>query len=168
MREVTKEELANMYYHEGLKLREIGERLGCTKQWVAQLMEKHGLDRREGDPDAPLLIDENPRLKQKLLEYIRKTNLPQKKIAKRLEVDPSTIRRWANELDLDIDWRKRMAEQRKVDLNIEEAKKLYWEEGKTLQEVADTMGCSAATVRKRFKENDIMIRKPGVRPNMYK
>jgi transposase len=150
--------LYQKYVEEGKTLREIANEMGVSAQWVHQLMQRYGIERRSvGRRRIRLDVEKAKEL------YERGWSL--RKIAGLFETSESTIRRYLIETGVSMrrnGWRKPEVERL---FGGEEGRRLLWnlyiEKGMTTCEIAAMCGSTPMTVWRRLKEHGIPTRRRG-------
>jgi len=135
----------------------IGSIVHCSKQRVHQIAKKAGLTRMRWPPHyrKDITVD-------KVLELYHR-DLLVKEIASTLGCCPSTVRKRLREAgitagecfsrSMKLDWRGKY--HYRDDVTVERVLNLYHNDGLLIKEMAQTLGCSQATVRRRLMETGI-------------
>ena len=135
----------------------IGSIVGCSKQRVHQIAKEAGLTRKRRPPHyrSDITVD-------KVLELYHR-DLLIKEIAPSLGCCPSTVRSRLREAGIGpgecfsrsmrLDWRGKY--HCRDDVTVERVLNLYHNDGFLIKEIAQTLDCNQATVKKRLREAGI-------------
>ncbi len=135
----------------------IGSIVGCSKQRVHQIAKSAGLTRKRRPPHyrSDVTVD-------KVLEFYH-CDLLVKEIAPILGCCPSTVRSRLREAgitagecfsrSMKLDWRGSC--HGRDDITVERVLNLYHNDGLLIKEMAQTLGCNQATVRRRLRKAEI-------------
>lgn len=133
---ISKEELARLYYQEGLSCPEIGARYGVSDTTVSNRMREYGMERRSNYIAIP---------KETLEQLYYEEGLNQKEIAERLGLSDSKVRHQMQEYGLN-------ARGKLVDIPQEEVARLYYEEGLTQEQIGEIYGVSFSGISQRMRK----------------
>jgi len=135
----------------------IGGIVGCSKQRVHQIAKSAGLTRKRRPPHyrSDVTVD-------KVLELYHR-DLLIKEIAPILGCCPSTVTKRLREAGISpsecfsrsmkLDWRGKY--HCRDDITADRVLNLYHNDGLLIKEIAQTLGCNQATVRRRLRETGI-------------
>lgn len=126
--DVNPEEVHSLYFEEGLTLKEVGERLGYKSQSpIRHIFKEQGWEAKK---------------RWKQLDYDRvyelyfERKLPLYKVAKEMELPQYQIICIFDEQG----WERRSSHTRRFEINPEDVFKMYYEEKKTMKEIAESYG----------------------------
>ncbi|MBA7697370.1 hypothetical protein ES703_106035 [subsurface metagenome] len=137
----------------------IGSIVGCSKQRVHQIAKKAGLNRMRWPPHyrKDITVD-------KVLELYHR-DLLVKEIASTLGCNPSTVRKRLREAGISagecfsrsmkLNWRG--STHYRDEVTVERVLNLYHNGDLPIKEMAQTLGCNQATVKKRLREAGISM-----------
>ena len=135
----------------------IGSIVHCSKQWVHQIAKEAGLTRKRRPPHyrSDVTVD-------KVLELYHR-DLLIKEIAPILGCYPSTVTKRLREAGITagecfsrsmrLDWRG--SYHCRDDITADRVLNLYHNDGLLIKEIAQTLGCNQATIRRRLREAEI-------------
>jgi len=151
---IAKEDLERMYLSEGMTQRQIADLHGLSEWAVGKRLRAFGIESRPTNwvRDAPRKDQFTPEDLRRLYVTERKT---MKEIAEMYSVNPVTVSKWLRRYSIPVEqaW-----ERRAVQLDANELKRLYVDEGWTLNRIAKHFSCSTWTVRWNFRRNEIPVR----------
>lgn len=136
--------LRRLYVREELSTKEVGDRFGCSRKTIEKWLDRHGVRREE-----PPWRDER-RLKQLRLQKRLSTH----EIAERLGCTQATISNWLNEYGIDS---HRLTEERPWH-DEQTLYRLYREENRDMNEIADELGCSRETIEEWIHHHGLETR----------
>lgn len=146
---------------ERMTLQEMADHAGTTYDTIRYYMRKHGVERHGNSP---------PDAEYKNAEYLRREYCDKGKsleqIGEECDVNGVTILNWMKRHDIP----RRTADQDKGDAWKDEdrLRRLYWDEGMTLEEIADKLGCEKTTVMNWMKRLGVERQKtPEEKPAYY-
>ncbi len=148
-KEVSIEEISNLYFEEGLTQSEVAGKLGVSCATIQRVFQEQHWQYRKTRKRLEIDIDEVHRL------YFEE-GLSYEKVAKHLGVSITVISRIFNEQK----WkpRKRVTWQ-EIDSDI--VYKLYFIDNLTQEEVANRLGVSKPIIRRIFRQNTWSVRQTG-------
>lgn len=141
-----KEVLQELYEEQGLRHREIAEKLGCAHRTVGEWLDRHGIEKR-GELWR-IVQKNNPSRawtnRELLYELHIQQELSPTEIAEELGCSLHTISRWLKKHDIP---QKHYPTRSPETLHDEKVvRELYVKRGMTLYEIADEVGCAQKTV----------------------
>jgi biotin operon repressor len=154
--DIPRDLLERLYYDEGLSRQKIADRLGCTEWMVRKQMERYGLPARR--PWDYRRIDIPEDLLQRL--YYEE-GLSQAKIAKRIGCDERVIRDRMREFGMEP---KSPADYKWLNIPESLLRKLYCQDGLSLAQIAEQLGCSQTVILRRLQAYGVDRRPRGGTP----
>jgi len=154
--ETSKEKLIKLLFQSDATYLEIAKRVGRSRQWVYQVAKEVGLTRNRQPRHyrSDITVD-------KVLDYYHQDML-EKDIARTLNCTATTVRKRLREAGISkseclsrsmkLDWRGER--HYRDDVTVEGVLKLY-HSNLSIRDIAKTLGCNQATVRKRLKKAGI-------------
>jgi len=148
----SKDKIINLLSKSDITYVEIGKRVGVSKQWVHQIAKEVGLTRKRQPPHyrSDITVD-------RVLECYHE-DLLVKDIAQTLNCAVSTVRRRLRETgigeskcrsrSMKLNWRGDI--HYRHDVTVEGVLELY-HSNLLIKDIAQTLGCNQATVRRRLK-----------------
>lgn len=133
---ISKEELARLYYQEGLTCGEIGAQYGVSDTTVSNRMREYGMERRSNYIAIP---------KETLERLYYEEGLNQKEIGERLGVSDCKVRHQMQEYGLNV-------RGKPVNIPQEEVARLYYEEGLTQEEIGERYGVTISGISQRMRK----------------
>lgn len=155
-----KEWLDEQYHDKGHTLYEIAEMCDCAHQTVRYWMQRHGLETdsySESFTEGDIQQLQNERW---LREQYHSKERNQQEIAEALGVSQTTVSEYMAKLRINC----RSRAESSTDGNIQKAqdeqflRKMYWEEGMTTTNIADTLNLSQTTVSRYMDDFNISTR----------
>lgn len=149
--EIPEEELEKLV-REGYSPEQIAQKYGCNKITILKILHKYGLS-----PRAKYTYGKIPSREE--LEYLYwKQGMTAKRIAKKLGYSKAKILRCTRKYG--IPRRPPLVKpKKKVHITKETLWKLYIEQQLSMEKIAEILGCSKDTVKRRLIEYEIPIRK---------
>lgn len=155
-----KEKLRKLYHEDSYSMKEVAQEMGISQGAVSQTFDKFGIETRSRGPqgateDTVAGSDlEQPWRHEDILykEYVEKGN-GRGSLSEAWGCNPKTVRRWVENFGFekhDSTDHDEKPWQEEDTLN-----ELYVEKDMTMQEVADELGCSAATIKKWLDRHGI-------------
>lgn len=136
--EIRQDALWQMYWVDGLSLRDIADRLGVSSATILRRMEEFGIGRRTQKPD--------PIPKAELANLRGEQGLTELEIAEELNCKRSKVRYWLKRYDIQHPLKQ---------LTPEILRRLYWEDGMKISEIADEFSISEEPIRRRMEDYNI-------------
>lgn len=153
--------LREKHIDEGMTLQEMADYAGTTFDTVRYYMRKHGVERiGNARPDAK--YRDADYLEREYWENGKSLN----EIAEDCDTDGPTILRWMKRHDIP----RRTPHQEKGTAwkDEETLRRLYWDEGMTLEEIGNELGCSMSTVSGWMQRLGVdRIKTPDEKPAYY-
>lgn len=155
-----KERLERLYLNQGLSMSDVAERLDCTASTINRWLEKFEIPKRsvaEGNAkgDISRLHDESE-LRRMYVEQ----EMSFGEIADELGTSDSTVGRWIEKHE--IETRDSNQDKSEADTELlkdaDYLKKRYYEDGLTLKELGDEIGCSDDNVKYWLEKHDLGTR----------
>lgn len=153
---IGRETLVKLYWDQGLSIPEMAARLSCSEDAIRSRMQEYDIPRRTPAESAQLSrgIDFPEQLAREWYEH---QQLSLTDIAERLGCSETAVR---NKLiQYGIERRTPWAHEA-IDLGEDELRRLYEEESLTVEAIAETYGCSPATVSRKMSKYGIKARPP--------
>ena len=149
-KEIDPEEVFRLYNEEGLSHRKIGEIFGVSDGPIRRIFKEHGMP-----------YGQEIQVDSKELHYLYfELGLSKEETCEALGISKKPFDRILREQG----WDARSAGFQPIEIDIDEFKKLYYEEELNLKEIAKHFEVSESTLRRFRKENDLKIRdKPTIR-----
>ncbi|MBN1811245.1 MAG: hypothetical protein JXA14_05355 [Anaerolineae bacterium] len=150
------ETLAELYWGQSLSIPKAAARLDCSEDAVRSRMQEYDIPRRTPSESAQLSrgIDMPEELAQK---WYTEQQLSTAAIAERLGCSETAVRNKLIQYGIE---RRTPWAHNAVDLDEDELRRLYEEEGLTLKTIAEVYGCSPATVSRKMSRYGVEARPP--------
>jgi len=142
------EHFRQLYQDQGLSQREIAEETGTSRGAVCYWMDKHDIEPRRHE------LDDESRLRELCVER----GLSDRQIAQEVGCSRGSVRRYRDKYDIELSF----SFDDRLD-DPEFLREKYHDDGCTLAEIGDIVGCCATTVQDRFARFDISTRTCGGR-----
>lgn len=163
-----KEWLIEQYHGKSQSLQEVADVADCSLSTISKWMKKFDVERRsrsvtQAEGDIEKLQDEEWMRE----EYCNKQN-GVSTIAEKTQMAPSAVNNWLDKHDIE----KRHSTSLNADANLDalrnekKLRKMYFEDGFTLHEIANELSVSYTTVTQWFQKHGIDRREPGQRADM--
>jgi len=137
-----------LYQDRGLSQREIAEETGASRGTVCYWMDKHDIEPRRHE------LDDESRLRELCVER----GLSDRQVAQEVGCSRGSVRRYRDKYDIESSF----SFDDRLD-DPEFLREKYHDDGCTLAEIGDIVGCCATTVQDRFARFDISTRTCGGR-----
>jgi DNA-binding Lrp family transcriptional regulator len=151
--DIPRDLLERLYYEEGLSRQKIADRLGCTEWIVRSQMERYGLPARRPWDYRRIDIPEGL-----LRRLYYEEGLSQVKIAERIGCDERVIRDRMREFGMEP---KSPADYKWLHIPEALVRKLYCQDGLSLTQIAEQLGCSQTVILRRLQTYGIDRRPRG-------
>jgi DNA-binding Lrp family transcriptional regulator len=151
--DISRDLLERLYYDDGLSRQKIADRLGCTEWVVRSQMERYGLPARRPWDYRRIDIPEDL-----LRRLYYEEGLSQARIAERLGCDERVIIRRMREFGMEP---KSPADYKWLDIPEALVRKLYCQDGLSLTQIAEQLGCSQTVILRRLQTYSIDRRPQG-------
>ena len=164
------DELRRLYVNKQLTSIEIANLFSVSKPTILRTLNILKVPKRHGRGMSYAHPERKP-TKEQLDKWLNKDLETLQGIANKLECDPSSVRNWAIEYGIDWDktpWRQAMNREEPVRPTRERLEDLYLNQGLSLYQIADLLGCSRTTITHRMKKHDIPLRKSGWKATWFK
>lgn len=142
-----------VFYEQGASLSEVGDRFGLTASGVEQLFRRHLIKTRKRTPSSKFraaMGTRRLRLEQSTLaDLYSAQKLSMQKIAVRLNVSPETVHRNLREYGIPI---RHLKNYGRSPLSAKLLATLFNDENRTAAEIAERLGCSESTIRRKLAE----------------
>lgn len=156
MKHIDINQIKHLYYTEKKSLLEIANIFDCSPTHIQFQMDQHGLPRRDARK-SKISLD--------ITEIVRlyfEEQLPLLEVGKRMGVSVPTIQKRLREAGYTLRNRSEAARLRKgsqfTDTDESEMERLYAEEERSCQEIAERFNCSVITVQKKLKKRGVQLR----------
>lgn len=153
---VDDEQLRRLYVDEELDDADIARRFGVATWAVSRRRRAAGIVRdpsrkiRPGPPDSVLAARIS-------------AGATVAEIATEFEAPAATVRRWLAHAGVENPRARPATKAKRVNLDVEELRRLYVDEDLTAREVGARLGCSGRLVLRHLHDNAIPVRPPGAR-----
>lgn len=164
------EEIRHLYLEQMLTERELARHFGISRHPIRDAMSILGIPRRSGRGVTYLHPERKP-TKEQLNQWLNEDLETLQSIAIKLECDPSTVRNWAIEYNLDwskTPWRRTMSRVKPIQFTCEQLEDLYLKRELSQKQIADLFGCSRIVIKHRLKKYNIPARKSGWKSTRFK
>ncbi|MBN1979358.1 MAG: hypothetical protein JW918_18330 [Anaerolineae bacterium] len=153
---IEREALVELYWGQGLSIPEVSARLDCSEDVIRSRMQEYDIPRRTSSESAQLSrgIDLPEELAR---EWYTGQQLSIAAIAERLDCSETAVRNKLAQYGIE---RRAPWAHNAVELGEDELRRLYAEEGMTLEAIAEAYDCSAATVSRKMSRFGIAARSP--------
>lgn len=153
---IERETLVELYWDQGLSIPKVAAHLDCSEDVVRSRMQEYGIPRRTPSESAKLSrgIDLPEELAREWYEH---QQLSMTAIAERLGCSETAVRNKLAQYGIE---RRTPWAHNAVDLGEDELRRLYEEEGLTVETIAEMHECSAATVSRKMSKYGIKARPP--------
>ena len=149
-KEIDPEEVFRLYNEEGLSHRKIGEHFGVSDGPIRRIFKEHGMPY-----DRFRTIQDKTQINPEDLHYFYfELGLSKEATCEALGISKRPFDRILKENG----WEARPIGFQKIEINIDEFKRLYYEEGLHLYEIAKLLGVSNGTLRRFRKEHKMETR----------
>ena len=171
--EMPRGELRRLYLDEKLSISDIADYYDCSSAAVRNRLQNYGIEiRGPGEVSVNGAADGRYKDESHLRESYVERGLSKSEIANECSVSTGTIQYWLNEHEIDVRSYSEAQTLRREKLGAEyknktELEELYWEEGLTQREIAETLDCAFTTVQRYMNELDIELRYAGAHGNTY-
>lgn len=160
---LNKKEVIRLYLKERLSQNTIAKKFKCNTSSIGKFLKKNNIKIRKFTKTKNKLWNMRGLNEKEIIKLYTQNNISMKRIAKRFDCSDALISKILKENSIKLndigeyDFRNR----RKLKLNEDYIKHLYIEKNKTMTDIAQEMGCSQPTIRKRLKEMNVQIRPNG-------
>jgi DNA-directed RNA polymerase specialized sigma subunit len=136
-------ELRRLYHADKKSLATVGEEVGISRQAVHQRLERAGIERRKSTPRQPSAVK---KLRSILFKMVFETERPEHPLSVILK---------------EVNWEQHWTDETKIPWIDEEIRRLYVEEGLTLEKVGSIFSVSAVTIMNRLEKMGVARRSTG-------
>lgn len=157
------ETLRELYYEKEMSLSEIADHLDCGQTTVADWMDRHDIERRDGFQESSDVQTELLEDKEWLRQKYHKEGLTLKEVGEICNCADSTVRYWMQNHDMDTDSKSESFTDGDVaKLQDEEwLSEQYHDKDKSQKQIADELGLSQSAVYKYMKRHDMESKRLG-------
>ena len=136
-------ELRRIYHADKKSLAGVGEEAGVSRQAIHQRFERAGIERRESTPMQPTAVKQ---LRNILFKMVFETERQEHPLAVILR---------------EVNWEQHWTDETKIPWINEEIRRLYIDEGMTLERIGSIFGVSAVTIMNRLETMKVKRRSVG-------
>jgi biotin operon repressor len=153
---IERETLVELYWNQSLSIPEVAAHLNCSEDVVRSRMQEYGIPRRT--PSESVQVSRGIDLPEQLArEWYEREQLSMTAIAERLGCSETAVRNKLTQYGIE---RRTPWAHNAVDLGEDELRRLYEGESWTVEAIAETYGCSPATVSRKMSKYGIKARPP--------
>jgi len=157
IKDISKEELTRLYEEDLLNMRQISDIYNCSRESVRLKMKKYGIKSRNKGTTRKTLDKTQYATKEELIDLHIEKRWSVYRISKHKHTTQDTIKYLMKHYDIPITKFpiNSLVNRRGtilLDIDMEELKRLYYEEEWSLEKIADHFDCASQTIYRRMKK----------------